>query len=172
METNDTGSTIRGTGAAPEPSSTPDYNVLLIEDNSIDALYFIENLKLAFNVYSAETLEAGIGKLKQITIHCVLLDLCLPNGHGLAVIRKLREQHPKVPIVVVTSYEFNADAVIAAGAQDYIRKTELWPARLLAMVKLAIVRDQAEKKYHTVSEAISEIKQDFTDTVKAINTKT
>jgi len=151
------------------PSSAPDFNVLLIEDNPVDALYFIENLRLAFNVYSADTLANGIEKLGQVTVHCIILDLCLPDAHGLEVIRKVREAFLKIPIVVVTSYVFDEDEVISAGAQDYIKKTELWPARLLKIVKLAIVRDQAEKKYRPLASHVEELRKDFNETVKAIN---
>lgn len=103
-----------------------------------------------------------------MTVHCVVLDLCLPNGHGLEVIKRVRTAFQNVPIVVVTAYNFDEDDIIAAGAQDYIKKKELWPERLLKIVKLAIVRDQAEKKYHSITSNVSEMKEDIRAVKQAI----
>jgi two-component system OmpR family response regulator len=54
----------------------------------------------------------------------IVLDLNLPDCDGLDVLRTLRKQGERVPIVVATSRDETEDVVagLDAGADDYIRK--------------------------------------------------
>jgi two-component system response regulator DegU len=54
-----------------------------------------------------------------------MLDLHLPDMHGLDVIRKLRSEKNTTPILVMTGYEKQrAKAVLEAGANGFLIKEE------------------------------------------------
>ncbi len=74
----------------------------------------------------------------------VLLDLNLPDLHGLEVLRLLRTKHEDVRVVVLTSYGDAANAVQAlkAGATDYLTKP-VQLGELLKVVRGAVKAEQA-----------------------------
>ena len=80
---------------------------------------------------AVEILEAGDGKtgLAQLAAHadlnCVLLDLRMTGMAGMPALGEIRERHPAVPLVIVSSSEDPADArrALAAGARGYIPKS-------------------------------------------------
>ncbi|MFI0433887.1 MAG: response regulator transcription factor [Candidatus Nanopelagicales bacterium] len=80
-----------------------------------------------------EVASAGVGDL-------LVLDLGLPGLDGLEVIRSLREQGSKLPIIVVTARTSDLDFVVGldAGADDYMAKpfrTDVLLARVRALVR-------------------------------------
>lgn len=75
--------------------------------------------------------EAGTGleALEQLALHgigLIILDLNMPDMHGLEVLRFVRSHHAyaHIPIVVLTTRgdEASRGAVIAAGASIYLTK--------------------------------------------------
>jgi two-component system response regulator QseB len=54
----------------------------------------------------------------------VLLDLGLPKGDGLDVLRELRARHDSTPVIVLTARDALGDRVagLDAGADDYLVK--------------------------------------------------
>ncbi len=62
----------------------------------------------------------------------VLLDLTLPDVDGLDVCRKIRADHPDLPIIMLTARAEEMDVIVGlnAGADDYVAK----PFRLAELV--------------------------------------
>jgi DNA-binding NarL/FixJ family response regulator len=54
----------------------------------------------------------------------VLIDIQMPHMDGIAATRHIREQNPALPVVVLSSSEYEDRALEArdAGAADYVRK--------------------------------------------------
>lgn len=78
---------------------------------------------------------------------CVLLDLHLPDVHGLSAVNRILETTPDAAIVVLTGLaeaEAGLDAV-AAGAQDYLVKGRIDPQALSRAVRYALQRKQVER---------------------------
>jgi two-component system chemotaxis response regulator CheY len=80
---------------------------------------------------SAEFLEAGTGleaieQLAVAAIHLVVLDLNMPDMHGIEVLRFLRQhqQYRDLPVIVLTTRGDDAsrETAVAAGATTYITK--------------------------------------------------
>jgi DNA-binding NtrC family response regulator len=71
--------------------------------------------------------------------HLVLSDLRMPNVDGLALLDRLREQHPKLRVIMITAHGSERAAVEAMkrGAYDYFRKP-FEPEELLAVVERAV----------------------------------
>ena len=108
-------------------SSEP-IKVLLVEDNLADAGLLYEGLEEAlpeqFQTTHVRRLSEALEYLWEETCDVVLLDLGLPDSHGLDTLVVLRAQSPGVPIVVLTGFQDEALAVEAlkGGAQDYLVK--------------------------------------------------
>ena len=70
--------------------------------------------------------------------HCdvVLLDISMPGLHGLDIIRQLKKESPKVPILVLSMHSEEQYAVRAfrAGASGYLTKQSA-PDELLAAIR-------------------------------------
>jgi two-component system response regulator RegA len=77
-----------------------------------------------FRVFQAESLKSGISLAHTIKPDYAVIDLRLEDGSGIELVKKLRELHPQVRVVILTGYGNIATAVAAvkAGAIDYLAK--------------------------------------------------
>jgi len=66
---------------------------------------------------------AQIGKLKP---DLVIMDISLKQSHGLELLKDLKAQEPKIPVLVLSMHEESlyADRVLGAGAMGYITKQQ------------------------------------------------
>jgi DNA-binding NtrC family response regulator len=99
--------------------------VLVIDDDP--GLAEVIQLLLAREGYAAEragSVKAGLERVGAAEMDLVVTDLKLPDGTGLDAIRAIRELHPELPIIMITSYSSMESAIAAlrAGAVDYIIK--------------------------------------------------
>ena len=101
-------------------------DALLVEDNLSDAQLFQELLTsselIETTLYHAELFNEAITALEtHNNFDIVLLDLCLPDGQGVELVKQIKTIVPKVPVVVLTGIQDQNVAVAALqeGAQDY-----------------------------------------------------
>ncbi len=79
--------------------------ILLVEDDAGDARRFRDMLESAafdFELTHADRLSAALSCLQRCNVDVVLLDLSLPDSHGLQTVTRLLELAPQVPVVVLT----------------------------------------------------------------------
>ncbi len=117
-----------GTATAP-----PTTAVLLVEDDDRISEPLIRVLRS--EGFEVAHVAAGLDALASVGDHCpdlVLLDLTLPDIDGLDVCRKLRSDHPSLPIIMLTARAEEMDVIVGlnAGADDYVAK----PFRLAELV--------------------------------------
>ncbi len=116
--------------------------ILLLEDNPGDARLFHEVLReldyLAPRVAHARRLSEAVELARDHAFDIIFLDLSLPDGYGLEVIRQVRDV-TTAPIVVLTGSvdEALAARALAEGAQSYLPKGFIEPAELLAAMETA-----------------------------------
>lgn len=110
---------------------------LLIEDNLSDAQLFEALIQAAapdaFKLHHKERFKEALLAIESKPFDVVLLDLSLPDGTGIDLVRRLRAISPETAIVVVTGNEDPQIAIAALkeGAQDYLIKSDTFsPARL------------------------------------------
>jgi DNA-binding NtrC family response regulator len=99
--------------------------VLIIEDDDV----FLRPLRRALELGGFEVLTAGSGEealdlLKGEDVDLALTDQRLPGMDGVALVRRLKAEHPEVGVVVMTAYGTIGAAVEATrlGAEDYLVK--------------------------------------------------
>jgi len=105
--------------------------VLLVEDNPGDARL----LREMFNEQGAGGTEVvilqSIGQaekyLGEHAVDVVVVDLGLPDGQGLEVVRRTHAAAPRIPLVVLTGLddETLAAQALQEGAQDYLIKSQI-----------------------------------------------
>ncbi|WP_370323871.1 response regulator transcription factor [Euzebya sp.] len=118
--------------------------VLLVEDDEGIAAPLAA--ALGGGGYAVTRVATGREALALATddLAAVVLDLGLPDIDGVEVCRRLHDQHPGVPVLMLTARTSEADVVVGldAGADDYVTKP-FRLAELLARRRALIRRAQA-----------------------------
>jgi len=94
--------------------------------------------------------------LARDTIDLVLLDVRMPGEDGLDIARRLREESPGLPIVMLTGRKDEADRVMGLelGADDYLTKP-FSPRELLARIRALLRRSRAQQ---TVADGLQHVR--------------
>ena len=90
------------------------------------------------------------------TIDLVTLDLRLPGEDGMLIAKKLREEAPLLPIIMLTARQDEADRVMGLelGADDYLTKP-FSPRELLARIRALLRRSRSRQ---TVAHGLQKIR--------------
>ena len=115
--------------------------VLIIEDDQDAAGYIAEGLENCG--YSVEQVHNGAEGLKialENEFEVLIVDRMLPELDGLSIIRKLREEHIKTPVLILSALAEVDDRVegLSAGGDDYLVKPYAFSellARLQALTR-------------------------------------
>ncbi len=107
---------------------------------------------LAMEGIDADTAENGLSAerlLRESPYDAMLIDLRMPGKSGLDVIRWMREEGFRIPVIMISAHGDITDAVTALkeGAQDYIVKPfdpEEVVIRIKSLVEAAALRSIAE----------------------------
>ena len=115
--------------------------LLVVEDNRDLRELLAERLKAAgFSVDVVGTSEDANAVLRSGTYAAVVLDLSLPDGDGLSVLRTLRARKDSTPVLILTARSGIHERVTGLdnGADDYLAKPfafEELLARLRALLR-------------------------------------
>lgn len=87
-----------------------------------------------------KTVEEAEHAAQAVPYQLVLLDLALPDGSGLDLLRSLRGRGDKVPVIILTARDRISDRIegLNAGADDYLVKPfdlDELSARILAVTR-------------------------------------
>jgi two-component system, sensor histidine kinase and response regulator len=121
--------------SATEPLMDKIFKVLVIDDDAVDRMAVIRAFQGAD--FQTEILEAidcasGIALAASHQFDCIFVDYRLPDGNGIELLQKLRQQGIRVPIISLTGQNDDRIAVdlMKAGASDYLSKSQISPAQL------------------------------------------
>ena len=99
--------------------------ILLVEDNVRLAEFICQGLTDGgFVVDVLSTLTDAEAALASTDFHVVILDLRLPDGDGMDLLKQIRQRRLMTPVLVVTARDGIEDRVygLNAGADDYVLK--------------------------------------------------
>jgi diguanylate cyclase (GGDEF)-like protein len=131
--------------------------VLLLEDNPGDVLLFEQILR---GTTTARYSVATAGRLAEVRPllggqrpDVVVLDLNLPDGKGLQTLRKIMEDVPGTPVIVLTGTEDEETGIRAlqSGAQDYLVKDQIDSKSLPRALRYALERHRLQLAVHAES---------------------
>jgi DNA-binding response OmpR family regulator len=93
-----------------------------------------------YNVLTASNGREALEVISANEIHCLVLDIMMPEMDGLSAMLKIREQH-NFPIILLSAKSEDTDKItgLSFGADDYVTKP-FNPLELMARVKSQIRR--------------------------------
>lgn len=140
---------------AARPPSSPAPELLLVDDEpelrGLLGEYFVRH---GFAVRAAEDAARARTLIAEARPQLALLDVNMPGENGLSLARWLRETHPEVAIVMLTTVGESVDRIVGLemGADDYVPKPfEL--RELLARVRAVLRRSQVTAAARSAPEA-------------------
>ena len=134
--------------------------ILVVEDEDSIASFVVKGLTSeGHSVERAATAADAIGLALSYDFDLILLDLILPDGNGLDVLKRVRSERPGVPVIVVSALGEvdNKVDLLDAGADDYLVKPFAF-AELAARVRAAARSGAASGRVLTVGDLSLDIK--------------
>jgi len=102
-----------------------EFRVLLVEDDDALREALCDTLELeGFNVSAAEDGRAALDILEREWPSLVISDIQMPGWDGLELLRRIRQRHSGLPVMLMTAFGSvpQAVAAIREGAVDYLVK--------------------------------------------------
>jgi DNA-binding response OmpR family regulator len=99
--------------------------ILLVEDEinlRSTIVSFLE--EEGYRCEQADSFERAFEKLNLYEYDCLLVDIGLPDGNGLDLIKELKKEHPETGIIIISARNSLDDKItgLDLGADDYIAK--------------------------------------------------
>ncbi len=133
--------------------------ILIIDDDELDRLILKRALKktdLDYSIIECNEPDKAIYMVNHDKYDCIFLDYLLPGTDGLMLLKKLRSDGVKTPIIIVTSQGDQELAVemMKAGASDYIVKTQIDPENVKKIIQTVTHLRDIEKKKELTEYAL------------------
>ncbi|HLT08573.1 MAG TPA: response regulator transcription factor [Cyclobacteriaceae bacterium] len=120
--------------------------ILVIEDEKDMRQSLVQSLEEEqYLVETASDYETAMGKIGVYDYDCILLDISLPDGNGLDLLRQLKKLNKAEGVIIVSAKDSLDDKIIGLdlGADDYLPKP-FHMAELHARVKAVFRRRKLE----------------------------
>lgn len=121
--------------------------ILVVEDEKKVASFIKRGLEEeGYTVELARDGEEGLKLIEGGIYDLILMDLMLPKMDGLQVIREMRSQNVRTPVLCLTAKDKSDDIVsgLDSGSDDYLTKPFAF-IELLARVRALIRRGSTER---------------------------
>jgi DNA-binding NarL/FixJ family response regulator len=123
--------------------SSEQVSVLLVDDHLVvraGLRALLDSQSDLVVVGEAGTGEEALAAVRALDPDLVMMDLALGDGiDGIEATRRLRAEHPSIPVLVFTTYDSDADIVrvVDAGATGYLLKDSA-PHEIFTAVRAAV----------------------------------
>src|SRR6202051_3007875 len=141
--------------------------VVLVEDNAGDARLLHEMFRTekpgSFELTHLLRMSEAMIHLGKGGVDVVLLDMGLPDAHGLDTVRQAHSVAPGVPLIVLTGLDDEALAAEAMkeGAQDYLIKGQIENRALPRALRHAIERHRMQRETDLIRTNQMQFKDEF-----------
>src|SRR6266404_4926519 len=141
--------------------------ILLVEDNAGDARLLREMFNKerpdSFTLTHLMRMSEAEAHLAKGEVDIVLLDMGLPDGHGLNTVRRARAAAPDIPMIVLTGLDDEqlASEAMKEGAQDYLIKGQIENRALPRALRHAIERHRMQAETDLILTQQLEFKDKF-----------
>jgi len=128
--------------------------VLVVEDDSTIAMGLVSALEHeGFSVKHVDNGEDALDTVWHSAPDIILCDIMLPGIDGLQVMRKIKDKHPDLPVLMLTARGEEIDRVMGLemGADDYIPK----PFSVREVVARVRVRLRSQSKERRMPDKFS-----------------
>lgn len=130
--------------------------LLIVEDEP----ELLESMKayLSLEDYTCETASTYAEALEKIDLYgydCILLDIMLPGGDGLGVLRELKRNRKQEGVLIISAKNRLEDKItgLQMGADDYLAKPFHLPelgARIAAIIRRKLFSGNSLLEYHEI----------------------
>jgi DNA-binding NarL/FixJ family response regulator len=120
----------------------PGLRLLLVDDQPVireGLRRIIDPIRRGWTLLEASSAEEALQRLVTHEVDMVVTELSLPGAGGLALIRQMRAQYPKVAVLVLSVHTEAPYPLrcIEAGARGYVAKDSLTPEIVDAVERIA-----------------------------------
>src|SRR5262249_12290175 len=132
--------------------------ILLVDDDETDRRAVRRALR-GLDVHIEEETSAArvVDRLLSERYDCAILDHGLPGEDGLSLLRRIRAAGLYTPILAVAGYDEGVAAeLVAAGASDYLAKTDVSSGQLVRRLRFAIRVGQAEERARVAQQQLAQ----------------
>ncbi len=152
----------------------PDLPIVVVDDE-LEVLQSVSTTLVAHGYTNITTLQDSrevLPTIDQYGADLVLLDLGMPHLDGLDVLRRMKDSHPDVPIIVVTATNEIDTAVqcMREGASDYMVKA-IESNRLLSGVERTLELRETKRNYAELRRRIFDGRLRFPDAFRHMVTQ-
>ena len=119
--------------------------ILIIEDEpSLREIMQRALVQERYVVETASTYSEADAKIAAYSYDCILLDIMLPDGNGLQLLKHLKELRKRENIIIISARDSLDDKILGLdmGADDYLPKP-FHTAELLARIKSVLRRGKS-----------------------------
>src|ERR1700694_2447327 len=141
--------------------------VLVVEDNAGDARLLREMFSKekpgSFELTHLLRMSEAVIHLAKGGVDIILLDMGLPDGHGIDTVRRAHTAAPGVPVIGLTGLDDEALAAEAMkeGAQDYLIKGQIENRALPRALRHAIERHRMQTETDLIRTHAMQFKDEF-----------
>lgn len=147
----------------------PTLRILIVDDDEVDRMAVRRALKvdgLSLDISEAGDCAAAIAQVDQQPFDCIFVDYRLPDSDGLTLVKQLRDQGLKTPLIALTGQGDDQVAVelMKAGASDYLSKSRINSGRLVQTLLSVMRLHQAEAEAEIATQQKEELakqREDF-----------
>jgi len=117
----------------------------------------------SFELTHLVKMSDAVTHLASAPVDIALLDMGLPDAHGLDTVRRARKAAPGVPVIVLTGLDDEALAAEALkeGAQDYLIKDQIETRALPRALRHAIERNRMQIETERIRQEQLQFKDEF-----------
>lgn len=138
------------------------HSILVVDDDErlrrLLYRYLTEN---GFQTYEAPSADDALPVIRMIAFDLIIMDVMMPGTNGMDMVRFLREEGNKTPILMLTAMGETDDRIsgLEAGADDYLGKP-FEPKELLLRINNILKRVAQNKPTDTVlfGECVFDVK--------------
>ncbi len=138
-------------------AGTPVERILLVDDDVALATMLREFFELqGFEVEMVHDGSAALDRVAQAVPALIVLDVMMPGISGFEVLKRLRERHQQVPVIMLSARGEESERILGllGGADDYLPKP-CNPLELVARVRAVLKRAHGRPPSDPLDEAIT-----------------
>jgi DNA-binding response OmpR family regulator len=100
--------------------------LLIIDDDvNVQRLYKESLEEEGYEVIIATSGKSGLEKFEQEKPDLVTLDIVMPDMDGIALLKKMKEQRPDIPVIMSTAFDYRDDFAAWASDAYFVKSADL-----------------------------------------------
>ncbi len=104
--------------------------ILIVDDEkNILKLYKAELEDEGYTVVSANSGTEALQLFESEKPDIVTLDILMPDMDGIQVLRLMKEKNPKIPIIMLTAYDYRDDFSVWVADAYVVKSSDLTPLK-------------------------------------------